>query len=719
MTADLPFRDGELLQLLQLQTRRAIAQRVAEAGQGSSGDANAMAQSSGMPDRWRLLPEEGNLFSWQDQALRLWMEACRGTVKVATGAGKTWFALAVAQELQRSREADLRLVIVVPTIPLMHQWADDLRSSNLPPEAIGLLGGGRHFDFTGPVHVAVCVLNSARRFLPDLVRRAKVAGKLLLVVDECHRSHAEQSRKIFDIGARYTLGLSATPESSDADESRAADEAYAESPPGMALGPIVYEMNLAQALEAGLLAPFEVHHIGVPLSGKEGAEYQRLSKKIADLRKELQAVHRRSRSKQPFIAWCQTRAARGGAGADAAASFVGLAGERKRLLYRASRRIEAALGLLTSSVETPDSRAILFHEVIDQVEHLFQQAVAAGLPVVAEHSKLPASLREDALDAFRRGVARVVVSAKSLVEGFNVPSADVGVIAASSSSVRQRIQSLGRMLRRKEGGRTAVVSVLYVRGTEDERIYEEADWNEITGASRNRFFHWEPEQGQAWPEGRVEVPEPPRPYLPPSAKVDSKGMGPGDPWPAQARGEDLKVDPDGNLRGPDGAVVPLNPSLVAQIVEWNPYRRARLTPTEVVICRVDGGKEAEWVFVGLAGPGAEQGREDTPPKKVATDPEGAGEQVVEYRLKQARGVRRIVRGRKGRGEVFARAGDQAENQAAGRAAERLLAWVAGLEREKGRKIHSLYWDGRQRYWVEIEGTRLEHPGDLPEMEFPD
>ena len=144
--------------------------------------------------------------------------------------------------------------------------------------------------------------------------------------------------------------------------------------------------------------------------------------------------------------------------------FIGLANQRKRLLYRARARVEVTLGFLTESLADEDSRAIVFHESIEEIETLFLEAVARGIPAVLEHSKLPDSLRADNIEAFRKGVARSIISAKSLVEGFNVPSADLGVIAASSSSVRQRIESLGRMLRRKPGGRTArILSALRPR----------------------------------------------------------------------------------------------------------------------------------------------------------------------------------------------------------------------------------------------------------------
>jgi superfamily II DNA or RNA helicase len=149
--------------------------------------------------------------------------------------------------------------------------------------------------------------------------------------------------------------------------------------------------------------------------------------------------------------------------------FIGLANQRKRLLYRASSRTDITLGILAEAATDSDGRSIVFHESIDEIERLFLKAAMMKLPAVLEHSQLPDGLRAENIEAFRAGVARIIISAKSLAEGFNVPSADLGVIVASSSSVRQRIQSLGRMLRRKIGGRTAQVLVLYLRDTHRSR----------------------------------------------------------------------------------------------------------------------------------------------------------------------------------------------------------------------------------------------------------
>jgi superfamily II DNA or RNA helicase len=304
------------LQLLQLETRRRLAERISnpepDTKTNSTDDSTAKIESIGndsiIPEEWRLLPPDICLHDWQKDCLKAWLPDAKGTVKVATGCGKTIFALAAAEKLQNTKESDLRLVIVVPTIALMEQWQKDLSKSNIPPSAIGYLGHRDKPKDLGGIRILVCVLNSARIKLPDLVQQAGWAEKMLLIVDECHRTKAEHASKIFESKPRYTLGLSATPESLDEDETLPALEAYNQGPLGKALGPIIYELSLQEAHAAGLLSSFEIFHVGLELMPRERQQYEAISREISDLHKPLKRLHDRARIKQPFIAWCQTRA---------------------------------------------------------------------------------------------------------------------------------------------------------------------------------------------------------------------------------------------------------------------------------------------------------------------------------------------------------------------------------------------------------------------------
>lgn len=703
------FSNDDQLRLLQLLTRKAIAERAQQVAGADGRKPEADNESGGrpaeIPDRWQLLPQDVSLYEWQRECLPRWLEHGRGTVKVATGGGKTLFALAAAQELQNSRAPDLRLVIVVPTIPLMFQWYDELTRGNLPPACIGLMGGGQELPPAERLRVIVCVLNSARDRLPGLVSKASWSDRMLLVVDECHRSNAAQAQRIFDARPRFTLGLSATPEREGEEEGVPTTEVYERSAAGQALGPIIYDFTIRQSLAAGLLTTFEVWHVGLTLAPPEAAEHDRLSREITELRKPLQVRHRKSRSKQGFIAWCQTVASRGGPAAAETERFIGLANRRKRLLYRAKARTEAALGILSEAVADREGRSIVFHESIEEIESLFIEAEQLALPVVLEHSKLPDSLRAENINAFRKGVARVIISAKSLVEGFNVPSADLGIIVASAGSIRQRIQTLGRMLRRKEGSRTARIIVFYVRDTEDDAIYEKADWEAIVGADRNRYFHWTPPgEGGAWEQGLTEQSTPPRVYRPPSWEIDVSCLQPGDPYLGQSTGVDLRVDHEGNLRTIDGVLVPVDDAqLVTMIEERNPHRRARCTPAGHLIVRVDpkGSDEADWRYLGTI--------------KLPDEPAAP---KVQLRLKSRSGRRQIALEDKPGGNIrFALGPEVSQERERGEARDRLLAWVQSVEAKRGIRVHSIYWDGQTNYWLETQGERVSFPGPLAPLEF--
>ena len=109
------------------------------------------------------------------------------------------------------------------------------------------------------------------------------------------------------------------------------------------------------------------------------------------------------------------------------------------------------------------------------------------------------------LAAGQSGRARVLVTAKAANQGINLPNVDMGVIVASPASILRRVQTLGRILRaRREGGglipREAygryfpkTLHVIYVKGTADEEIYLQTDWDELLGRERNEWRVWAPD----------------------------------------------------------------------------------------------------------------------------------------------------------------------------------------------------------------------------------
>ena len=75
--------------------------------------------------------------------------------------------------------------------------------------------------------------------------------------------------------------------------------------------------------------------------------------------------------------------------------------------------------------------------------------------------------RQNVLEGFKSGRYHVVVTSKVLDEGVDVPDAEMGVIMSGTGSGRELIQRLGRILRPKQDGRKARLVELVSRHTRE------------------------------------------------------------------------------------------------------------------------------------------------------------------------------------------------------------------------------------------------------------
>src|SRR5690606_35253205 len=137
-------------------------------------------------------------------------------------------------------------------------------------------------------------------------------------------------------------------------------------------------------------------------------------------------------------------------------------------------------------------KAIVFREQIfaaDVITHFLKERRHR---VAVYHSGIGAHLRQDNLRMFRRGRIDVLVTCRALDEGINVPDASLAVVVASTSSTRQRIQRLGRVLRPSPGKEKAEIYTIYATEPEAERLRQEEEglegansvaWQKLSGVS--------------------------------------------------------------------------------------------------------------------------------------------------------------------------------------------------------------------------------------------
>lgn len=440
---------------------------------------------------------KGELRSWQKEFLDKWMVTKRGIAKVVTGAGKTHLALAVMQNMKKEHP-DLKVTIIVPTIVLLDQWYDALVDTlQISPTEIGLRGGGHRDDFNGK-NVLVVVINSA--ISDNFIGSAtQYLDNNLLIVDECHRAGAPKFREIFSTRRSWSLGLSATPE-------READDAF-EEVLVKELGEVIGTYSYADGLRDGIIPPFDILNYGVVLDNDEQAKYSQLTKEIqhaldrlkmrypslesgsVKLEMALRALQKKHPEDRDILLYFQKTKERKD-------EVIYPSNNRRKIVRLVLSKVLGEDGG-TSPFGTdsplncisPKDKVIIFHEKIDEVNSLYRDLGSKEVSIY--HSGFPEVINRVGLRLYKAGQTRVLLSVRSLIEGVNIPMTSLGIIMASSSSQTQRIQSLGRVLRKAEGKENTKLLIIYVKGTTDERIYYKGiDWERIVGKGRLEFRLW-------------------------------------------------------------------------------------------------------------------------------------------------------------------------------------------------------------------------------------
>ncbi len=373
---------------------------------------------------WSIRIEKA-AFPHQTEGLDAWWAAGgRGVVVLPTGTGKTHLAnLAIAR-------AGRPTLVVTPTIDLLNQWYDELTLCF--ETEVGLLGGG-YYDIRP---LTVTTYDSA------YMNMDRLGGKFgLLVFDECHHLPGPTYGLAATMAiAPYRLGLTATPER--------ADEAHTKL--DHLIGPIVYRREITQ-LRGQYLADYRVETLYVNLTEEERFRYESareiyrgfLSDTGIDMRRPgawgqfLFAAHRSAEGRQAYLAYREQRA-------------MALAAPAK-------------LNLLARLLDRHNGdRVLIFTHDNATVYKIARQFL---VPVITHQTKTKE--RREVLLRFNAGTFPIVATSRVLNEGVNVPEANVAIILSGSSSVREHVQRLGRILR-KSGDKEATLYEVVTKGTVEE-----------------------------------------------------------------------------------------------------------------------------------------------------------------------------------------------------------------------------------------------------------
>jgi superfamily II DNA or RNA helicase len=267
----------------------------------------------------------------------------------------------------------------------------------------------------------------------------------IVVFDECHHlpspAYALAARACI---APFRLGLTATPERADGREAVLTE----------VIGPFVYRKDIVE-LAGDYLAEYDTEHVAIDLTAEERAVYD-----------EERAIYR------DFVVRSGIRMSHpSGWGQFVMLSSRGAEGRRAMLAYRRQRAIAFAapakldyLGHLLDRHRF--DRAIVFTQD-NATAHLVSRRFL--VPVITQSTKVRE--RSEILAGLASGTYGAVVTSRVLNEGVDVPDANVAIVLSGSGSVREHVQRLGRVLRKKDDKR-AVLYELVTRNTSEAHTSE-------------------------------------------------------------------------------------------------------------------------------------------------------------------------------------------------------------------------------------------------------
>jgi superfamily II DNA or RNA helicase len=394
----------------------------------------------------------------QLEALRAWSaNGYNGILELATGAGKTITAIYAATRTVEANEG-IALIVAVPYQDLADQWCKELRLFNI--HALRCYGSRAEWEPLAQAYLrrnrgnqteflAVVVVNRTLKtdhfqsFASELD-----PSRLFFIGDECHHhGGAGYVGKLLP-GARFRLGLSATPfHYMDEDANKRIQAVYDRS---------VFQYTLADAVNDRVLTPYEYVPVPVELTLKEAQDYQDLSDQIARAFAATQG-DKAGNSGEKLKALLMRRSRLVGAAANKLVELDRLLQQQKvekhSLFYCSDGR--------TLFDDDDDDGAESFGEPntaeVKQRHAVAQMLMRRGVRVSPFTSDENRWQRREILKQFKEGETEAMVAIRCLDEGIDVPACRTAYLIASSRNPRQFIQRRGRILRRSPGKDSAKI----------------------------------------------------------------------------------------------------------------------------------------------------------------------------------------------------------------------------------------------------------------------
>lgn len=394
-------------------------------------------------------------FAHQGAAVRAWEgNDRRGILAIATGGGKTTSALLAATRLQDQDDRPLLVLVLVPSDPLLDQWATETQRFGLRPHIPTQLSpsvrtAALHGLVTSLIHgvsrteVIICSnkLYTSSEPLRAFFRDLPAPLKLLLIADEVHNLGTRGFLGASPDTIPHRLGLSATPiRQYDADGTAELLKFF---------GPVVFEFDIGRAIAAGCLTPYSYHLHEVRLTDEELDLWRRITEKLR---------------KRGFGAEDDGQTG----GLDPATQR--LLERRRAILENACAKIDLLRALFIATPPESVARTLIYTSAKSDPLGRGRQITCVNrllndLGIISHqltYSETGGAQARAILGDFSAGSYQSLTCMKVLDEGLDVPATSTAYLMASSTVRREWVQRRGRVLRKAPGKTLASLHDFFV-----------------------------------------------------------------------------------------------------------------------------------------------------------------------------------------------------------------------------------------------------------------
>lgn len=408
------------------------------------------AQSPYNVDLFPKVPDDINLFDYQNDAISVWVgENYRGIFDMATGTGKTLTALGAIAKISEDLDGRLAVIILCPYQHLVDQWVEDIVKFNISP--IIAYSSSPQKDWKMRLSKAIrdqklrdskrffCLICTNATFSSKFVQEKieTISSEILLVVDEAHNVGAKTYAKLLDNKHDYRLALSATLDRYRDDEGTKVLYDF--------FGKKCIKYDLKRAIVEKKLTKYYYYPVVVTLNEEELIQYENITNEISkhittdlfgnvklDKYGEILAI-KRSR----IVAGAQEKL-------DALRGAI--------IPYKEKNNLLVYCGATNIFDETGDNNSCDELEIrqIDAVIKMLGNEL--NMKVARFTSDEDSEERQDIKERFVKGDRlQALVAIRCLDEGVNIPGITTAFILASTTNPKEYIQRRGRVLRTAPG----------------------------------------------------------------------------------------------------------------------------------------------------------------------------------------------------------------------------------------------------------------------------